>query len=111
MAWIVVNAGMKKCSPAVAEKFGVTFSDPKQEAEFLAKRGYAVVSRKRNIVARVDNAHWRQELVSKRLPVCADWYRRVKSKDNIKVSGYVLAYMPKSGNFRGPNGDVVWDGK
>lgn len=69
-------------------------------AELVAK-GYRVTSRRYGICARIDREDWKEFCEKKGYPVCADWYRRVLSKDKIRVSLGAIRRIPNSKDDRG----------
>lgn len=85
----------------------VAHDEVEAAAKALAARGYALISRKYNILSRIDRATWvevftkdlghdKKWMQSVTISELADHYRRVYSKDQISVPAAVAALMPKS---------------
>lgn len=68
------------------------------ESERLIAQGYAIVSRKFRIAARIDRPDWEDRQRRHREPVDADWYRRCVSRDTITVSAALARSLPNSGS-------------
>lgn len=66
----------------------------------LIAKGYRVISRRHGICARIDREDWEEYCRRKGYPVCADWYRRILSKDKIRVSLAAVRRIPNSGDDR-----------
>lgn len=68
----------------------------------LIASGYRVVSRRHLIVSRIDRPDWQAFCKENRYPLCADWYRRCLSKDQIEgISASALKVIPNSGDESG----------
>lgn len=88
----------------------------KQTAAQLVSQGYAIISRRHRIVARIDRPDWREAMAALHpqgkewvqalgLIAAADYYRRCVSPDRVTVPMDYLPRMPSSGS--GPTGFYI----
>lgn len=63
----------------------------------LISQGYAIISRKFGIAARIDREDWKERQARHHMPVDADWYRRCVSEDRVTVSAALASLLPNSG--------------
>jgi hypothetical protein len=67
-------------------------------AQDYIDKGYAVVSRKYRLVARIDREDWKAFSKKNNYPIGADWYRRCLSKDELTLPEKInIKDIPNSG--------------
>lgn len=83
-----------------------------QEIKSLLEQGYAIVSRRHRIAARIDRPDWKEYMAKQHCPwdekeglgwvkslgyqAAADYYRRVYSKDTLQIDFKSLQRFPPS---------------
>lgn len=60
------------------------------DTEYLKRRGYCITSRQYQLASRIDDENWQDHCKD------ADLYRRVKSKDTVRVTKKQLSELKNS---------------